>query len=157
MLKSVWTAGPPFGILSNAGRNGGRSCWRATGQGISRRGSSRRWEKRGEDISFPPLSPNHIGLIDPIMPQKTRPEFSINRIFATCRSAIWQYLQGAPRLGNIRVPGRCPGLTCCGPSGQNVETPGTGILPVSGFRTQSHGEDARATSCALLGCGQNSR
>jgi hypothetical protein len=63
-----------FDILSIAGRNGGRLCWRATSQGIFRRGSSRRWESRGEGTQPPSLSPSTIGLIDPKMPQKTHPK-----------------------------------------------------------------------------------
>ena len=58
-------------ILNAAWRNGGRLCWRATGQGISRRGSSRRWSTRAEGTQLPSLSPSSIGSIDPSMPSKT--------------------------------------------------------------------------------------
>ena len=58
-------------------------------------------------------------------------------------------LQGAPFLGDIPFPGRCPGLSCCGPAARNphdnVETPGLGILPKSRHCATRLGQDARAT------------
>ena len=74
MHRYLYKPKPPFGILTGAGRNRGRLCWRATGQGISPWGSSRRWETGAEGCLRSSLSSSLIGLKDPLMPQKTHPK-----------------------------------------------------------------------------------